>query len=84
MDNINMPITKDKILSFKMLKENWDSYDAQPLTADALERAIETVDFIKKHFADIDDAYLATCVSPCTTNCIIFEFVYEGREILIS
>lgn len=55
----------DKIESFKNLKKNWDTYDADPIP-------IETIEFAKNMVNSLDES-LDWFVAPCDDGAILFE-----------
>ena len=65
-----------KILSFKMLNENWDGYGAYPLEAESAANAIEFIDKIGEElYSKINDVY------PNPNGTISFDWYNNSDEI---
>ena len=75
---MNIKELQERIMSFSLLKENWDSYNADKITKESIETALDFLDIISKT-NDINDI----AVFPTRCGGIQFEIGhYKDIEIL--
>lgn len=76
LDNILHNIFKKKLLSFKKLPKNWDSYQAEKIDKEAIKRAIRWLDMIKEY----NDIQSLKFISPIADGGILFELDFIEIE----
>lgn len=79
---MNLAEVISKIESFRMLKKEWDGYNADPLTERAIEAGIECAKFLYARFPELANVAIFN-VSPCVKNEIGFEFTLNGNEFYV-